>query len=486
MNLPMQRRAFLFSAAALGMAAAGSGASASRGGACGSSASAVPVPAVYDLVVAGGSTTGVAAAVTAARAGLTVALVEYNAFFGGTATSALVPVWHSLYSTDGKTKIIGGLTEEIENRLLARGEAELRDRDNPSVGCYFNVAALQLVLDELVAEQPTITTYFKAQVVAAEKDREGHLTAAVIEDKSGRRALRAKWFIDATGDADLTARAGFETWKFPKGEMQTHTLCALFANVGSIYDTYKTFVVNDILKPEFGAGLKHVFGWWAPVVGAGDLYFYAGTRVSACDPSVAEDLTEGLFEARRQIRKIVDAVNRKYPMPPGKRFALVSLGSDLGLRESRHIKARYRVTAEDVLYGHHFDDCIAKGSYRVDIHEGEGITFRYLDGHEEILSAEGGKVRMRKAQWRKDAGPRPTWYEIPFRALVPEKAENLICAGRMIDCTREAFGALRVMVNCNQMGEAAARHVVGQIKKGVASTIRPPSVTFMGLVRIFT
>ena len=67
------------------------------------SAEGLPVAGTYDLVVAGGSSTGVCAAVTAARAGLNVALVEYNAFFGGMATAGLVPVWHSLWSTDGKT-----------------------------------------------------------------------------------------------------------------------------------------------------------------------------------------------------------------------------------------------------------------------------------------------------------------------------------------------------------------------------------------------
>ena len=457
----IERREFLKGAALGGVAAAlPCGARAADG------AAAAPACAgTFDLVVAGGSATGVCAAVTAARKGLKVALVEYNAFFGGMATSALVPVWHSLYSTDGKTQIIGGLTEEIEKRLEARGEIEFQDRADPSVGCYFNTAAMQLVLDELVAEQPAITTFFKAQVVGVEKDREGHLTAAVIEDKSGRRALKAKWFVDATGDADLAARAGFETWKLPKSEIQAHTLCAIFANVGPIYDKYKAFVLNEILKPEFGAGLRHVFGWWAPVVGAHDLYFYAGTRITDCDPSVAEDLTQALLEARRQIRKIVDAVNRKYPMPDGKRFTLVSLASDLGLRESRHIKAKYRVTEKDVLYGRHFEDCIAKGSYRVDIHEGRGIKFRYLDGKEQKMETQAdGKVAWTEGRWRTDSDPRPTWYEIPLRALQPEKAENLICAGRMIDCTREAFGALRVMVNCNQMGEAAANHVVRQLQ----------------------
>jgi len=428
--------------------------------------SALPVAGTYDLVVAGGSATGVCAAVTAARAGLSVALVEYNAFFGGTATAALVPVWHSLYSTDGKTKIIGGLTEEIENRLLARGEAQTMARDNPGVGCYFNAAAMQVVLDELVTAENRITPYLKAHVVGAEKDRDGHLTAAVIEDKSGRRALRAKWFIDATGDADLAARAGFETWTPTKADIQGHTLCAIVANADEVLKAHPDFSFGRLLKPSSGAGLKHVYGWEAPVVGAPGLRFVALTRIAGCDPSVASELTDGLVEARRQMRRILDAGNRLYPMPPDRKLALVALGSDLGVRESRHIKAKYRVTAKDVLYGRHFDDCIGKGSYRVDIHTGEGIIFRYLDGHEDRMVVDAaGEVRWEHGKWRTDEGPRPTWYEIPFAALMPERAENLVCAGRMIDCEREAYGALRVMVNCNQMGEAAARHVARALGK---------------------
>ena len=415
----------------------------------------------FDLVVAGGSATGVCAAVTAARAGLKVALVEYNAFFGGTATAGLVPVWHSLYSTDGKTKIIGGLTEEIEERLLARGEARRLEPDNPSVGCYLNVAALQIMLDDLVNETGNVTSFLKAHVVGAVCDRPGHVTAVVIEDKSGRCELKAKWFIDATGDADLAFHAGFETWKLPKCDMQAHTLCAIFANVDEIRKVHPAFSFAEMMKPSRGAGLKHVFQWGAPVIGAPGLTFLAATRISACDPSIASDLTDALFDSRQQLKRIVDAANREFPMPEGKRLSLVTVGSDLGVRESRHIKARYKVTEHDVLYGRHFDDCIGKGSYRVDIHEGPGITFKDLNGDKIVQTVSpDGKISYEKGKWRTDDGPRPTWYEFPLSALIPEKSENLICAGRMIDCERAAYGALRVMVNCNQMGEAAANVVV--------------------------
>ena len=424
----------------------------------------IPVAGTYDLVVAGGSTTGVAAAVTAARAGLSVAIVEYNAFFGGTATAGFVPIWHSLYSTDGKRQIIGGITEEIERRLLARGEARMQAKDNPSVGCYLNVAALEIALDELVRETGKIVSYLKTQVVDAVLDRPGHLTHVIIEDKDGRRALAAKQFIDATGDAILAVRAGFETWTQPRSDLQAHTLCAILSGADEMRRVHRSFSFNEIMKPSRGAGLKHVFQWTAPIIGAPGLTFLAATRISCCDPSSAGDLTEGLFEGRAQLKRIVDAANRNFPMPDGKRLSIVAVAPDLGVRESRHIKARYRVTAKDVLYGRHFDDCIAKGSYRVDIHEGTGITFRYLNGDEHVMEvAKGGAIRWRRGKWRTDAGPYPTWYEIPLRAIQPVGAENLCCAGRMIDCEREAFGALRVMVNCNQMGEAAGRAAVSSL-----------------------
>ena len=425
----------------------------------------IPVAGEYDLVVAGGSTTGVAAAVTAARAGLAVAIVESNAFFGGTATAGLVPVWHSLYSTDGREQIIGGITDEIERSLLERGEAKLLDKTNPSVGCYLNVAALELKLDEMVRDAKTITPFLKTQVVDAVLDRPGHLTHVVIEDRDGRRALAAKQFVDATGDATLAVRAGFETWTPSRSDIQAHTLCAIVSGADAVKKVHPSFSFNKLMGPSGGAELKHSFLWTAPVIGSPGLTFLAATRVLGCDPSDARDLTDGLIESRAQLKRIIDAANRKFPTKDGQRISLVSVASDLGIRESRHIKAQYKVTTEDVLYGRHFDDCIAKGSYRVDIHEGTGITLRYLNGDEHaMVTTAGGKVRWRRGKWRNDKGPFPTWYEIPLRSLIPVGAQNLCCAGRMIDCERDAYGALRVMVNCNQMGEAAGRLAVQAVK----------------------
>lgn len=422
----------------------------------------------FDVVVVGGSCTGVFAALKAAEAGAKVALVEMSGGFGGTATQGLVPVWHSLHSTDGKKQIIGGLTDWVEEELIRRGEAKREHPTNPAVGTYLNVAGLQLLLDEMVVKAKSVTPFLHTRLAAAECDRTGHVSAAIVADKAGLRRLRGKFFIDATGDADLCRYANLGTWKLPKDEMQAHTVCAILSGADGLRRKHPKFGFGEITKPEYGAKLEHVFGWEAPVVGAKGLTFLAYTRVSSCDPSLPEDLTRAELEGRAQLRRIVDAVNRAFPMPEGERLSVVTVAPHVGLRESCHIEGLYRLTTEDLLYGRRFDDVIAKGSYRVDIHEGAGITFRYLNGREErqIVKSDGSS-EWKVGRWRKETEGLPTWYEIPYRSIVPKGAENVLAPGRALDCARDAYGASRVMVNCNQMGEAAGRAAANALKKGL-------------------
>ena len=120
--------------------------------------------------------------------------------------------------------------------------------------------------------------------------------------------------------------------------------------------------------------------------------------------------------------------------------------------------------------GRRYDDVAARGSYRIDIHEGPGITFLYLDGRRErMVQTVKGEVLWENDRWRPEGGPSPTWYEIPYRALVPKGSVNVLCAGRMVDSTRDAYGALRVMVNCNQMGETAGLAAARAVREGLAA-----------------
>ncbi|MBQ3811654.1 MAG: FAD-dependent oxidoreductase [Kiritimatiellae bacterium] len=429
---------------------------------------AAPGAGEFDVVVAGGSCTGVFAAVRAAEAGCRVALVEAAGGFGGTATQGLVPIWHSLFSADGRTKIIGGLTDEVERELVRRGEARMEAPDNPARGALLNVAGLQMLLDGLVAAQPRITPFLHTRLAAAECDRPGRVAAVVVADKSGLRRLRGRFFVDATGDADLCRFAGLPVWRQPKESMQAHTLCAILAGADRIRAKHPDFSFDELMRPERGAGLGHVYGWGAEVLGAEGLFFHAYTRVADCDPSVPGDLTRAEIEGRAQLRRIVDAANRAFPMPPGEGLSVVALAAHAGLRESCHVDSPHRVTADEILGGRRFDDCIARGSYRVDIHEGAGITFKYLDGRFERTVADGaGGTRYETGRWREARADAPTWYEIPYRSIVPKGAENVLAPGRALDCDRDAYGACRVMVNCNQMGEAAGRAAANALARGL-------------------
>ncbi len=136
------------------------------------------------------------------------------------------------------------------------------------------------------------------------------------------------------------------------------------------------------------------------------------------------------------------------------KIGLVALPSYIGIRETRHIKCLYQVSDNDALYCKRFDDSIANGSYRFDLHRQDkpGITFKYLDGKETYVVPGQPTITGR---WRKETETNPTFYQIPLRSITPVKYGNLMIAGRMLDAGITAFSGMRVMVNMNQLGEAA-------------------------------
>lgn len=400
----------------------------------------MPVTGEFDICVLGGSCTGVFAAVRAARLGAKVAIVEKQNAFGGVATNSMVNIWHSLMNTEFNKQIIAGLTVEVIDRLFKR-EAVFRSEKSASAGVTFNSQELKIELDEIITEQgikPYLHTLFSEPYL----DSAGNLAGVIVDNKSGRGIIKAKYFIDATGDADLCYRLGLETYSFDL--MQPPTMCAYF-------EGWNGQVFNELLKQhgkEFNIPEGFVWGARVPPTGA---YMLAGTRVYGVDCSVADDLTRAEMDGRRQVRAIMDMM-RKY----GKdvRLGLVGLPSHIGMRETRHVKCLYQVSDEDALYGKQFDDAIANGSYRLDIHHQDkpGLTFRYLDGT-EVYSRPG--YPEEKKRWRDNLAVNPTFYQVPIRSLIPQKINNLIIAGRMLDASILAFSGIRVMVNMNQLGEAA-------------------------------
>jgi len=404
----------------------------------------IPIIHDCDLCVIGGSCTGVFAAVRAARLGARVAIIEQQNCFGGTATAGLVHIWHSLHDTEGQRQIIGGLTAEVLDRLRTRDAvADTGERTN---AYFLNTEELKIELDELIVEHritPFLHAFYAAPVMTDDR-----LAAVIIEQKDGRQAIRARQFIDATGDGKLARDLNLPS--YPAETLQPPTTCAKLAGLHQLVGFDWQAAIRDH-GHEFG--LHADWGWGSPIPGLSGIQMRADTHVFGADTSDSRQLTAAEIEGRRQVRAMLDVIRRYGPTPAP--VSLVSLAAAIGTRETRRFCARYRLTGDDVLYGRCFDDAIANGSYRVDIHHADtpGITFRYLDGSEEVIPERGRPAQ--RGRWRAVTPTDPTFYQIPFRSLLQERVPNLMLAGRMLDADKIAFSAARVMVNMNQTGEAA-------------------------------
>lgn len=401
-----------------------------------------------DIVVLGGSCTGVFAAVRAARLGAKVAIVEQAGAFGGTATNSFVCIWHALTDTTYNKQIISGLTEEMIERLKAvpngmriRPPKENKWRAPYYSNYIFNTEEMKIELDRMLLEAgvtPYLHTRYSAPYI-----EDGELKAVIIENRSGRFAIRAKFFIDATADGFLGADVGMEVY-YHEG-FQPATTGARVAG------WEKLTKPNDILRTdENRLRIGGRAGWEINVPGTKNVSNWCKAQFVG-DCSNADILTEGEITGRAQVREMMNILRESDPC--GDDLSLVALSPMIGIRETRQLKCSYQVTGEDICYGKHFDDAIGYCAYPVDVHiPQKPTTFRYLDGWEKHSTPTGG---IEEVRWRTDDGPYPTYWQIPFRSILPERIPNLMICGRCIDADKDAHGALRVMISLNQTGEAA-------------------------------
>lgn len=403
------------------------------------------IPVIYeaDVCVVGGSATGVFAAVRAARMGARVVLIERLNCLGGTATAGLVNIWHTLNDIDQKEQIVFGLTDEVERRLEKQGALERLD--TPSIGCRFNSARLSCLLDDLVTESG-IKLYLHTTYVAAQTAGE-RVEEIMVANKDGVGRIRAKFFVDCTGDGLIAAQIGLETYSHT--HLQPPSACFLMrgmtdgVNIGKLIHEHGT---------EFG--LDDDWGWSGTVPGVSGISMRADNHVFGVDCGKADDLTRAEIRGRQQARAFVDLL-KKYADPS---YELVSLCSSIGIRDTQHIRTRFCAKEQPLMLGQDYEDTVMRGTYRVDIHHqtDNGITFKYLNGRTETFYGKGtGAVY---GNWREEmgiSGDYAKYYNVPFSILVQERFANFIAAGRMLNADEGAFGALRVMVNLNQLGEAA-------------------------------
>ncbi len=396
-----------------------------------------------DVCVIGGGCTGAFAAIRAARLGARVALVERENCFGGAATAGLVTNWHTLQDFQYSQQIIGGLTAEVLDRL-ARRHAVL-DMGETMSAYRLNTEELKIELDAMLLACGV--SLHLHTMYAAPYFQEGRPAGVFIQNKSGRGVIRAQVLVDASGDGDLCRDLGFS--HYTGQHLQPPTMCCKIQGLGSIprqefVEAMQTYAAEYDLPEDWG--------WSGPIPGTDDVFFHAENHIFNVDCSKAEDLTKAEIEGRRLVRGMVDLCRDKLRGAEG--ITLLSLASTVGIRETKRFHAQYRLTTDDVLHGKPFPDAIANGTYPVDIHHSDtaGITFRYLDGTERVFHNRRDVVPGR---WREVWEEDPAFYQVPFRSLVPKNSENVLMCGRILDADDGAFGAVRVMVNLNQTGEAA-------------------------------
>jgi hypothetical protein len=306
--------------------------------------------------------------------------------------------------------------------------------------------------------RPFLHTRFCAPLL-----RDGELVAVAVEDKSGRRAIQARYFVDATGDADLITRLGLPIRRHDP--LQPPTTCVHLHGLDELRQANPGLdIAQVVFDPTKEGALPRGFFWHAEVPGVPNLRMLAGTRVNHADCSDADQLTRAELEGRRQVRAIADFYRRH--LAGGDKIMVAALPARIGTRETRKIEGLYHLTEAEVLAGTAFPDTIAQGCYRVDVHHSDkpGLTFRYLDGTESYVVPGHPAV---KGRWRPPQPVDPTYYQVPYRCLVPRGARNVLGAGRLIDTDPGANGAVRVMVNCNQTGEAAGAACVLALQGGL-------------------
>ena len=389
-----------------------------------------------DVFVAGGGPAGVAAAVTAARNGASVYLAEAMGCFGGEGTSALVPCFCQF--SDGERFLAGGIGEEI---CLAHYGNEAGADGFWALDCE----KLKRQYDRMVSDAGVQFTFFTT-LLDVVTDAPGHVEYAVCAGKSGVFAVRAKYFLDCTGDADLCARAGadFELGD-ENGLCMGATLCSTWAGVE--WDRVTQAGGGEPLERAIRDGVFKIPDRHLPgMLHCGKTY--AGGNIGhifGVDGTDERSLTAAMLEGRRYYPEY-EKYYKEY-LTGFESMELTATGSLLGVRESRRVTGDYRLTLDDFLARRKFADDIGVYCYPVDIHVGRPGLDEYARFEDEY---ENLRYRPGKS------------YGIPFRVLTPKGLTNVMVAGRSISTDRAMQSSTRVMPCCyitgQAIGMAAAMH----------------------------
>ncbi|MCL4684807.1 FAD-dependent oxidoreductase [Myxococcota bacterium] len=386
-----------------------------------------------DLLVIGGGSAGVTAAVTGARLGLRTGLVEEMPGLGGMSTGGAVGTYCGFYKKGpGATLVptVGGLPLEIADSLLARGHAIGPIPLHDTAVLPYVPMGVQHLLEELVRREPRLRVRLHSRLTHVLVD-EGLVRGVAVDTRGERIGLRARVYVDASGDAVLSRLAGVETLR--EGTLQYPSMMFTMQNVDVARAIGAIRSLPGLLESHFVSDqLPRRSGNLIPTGRPGEV-LVALSRVEfegrPVDAAVEQELSFAELEGRAQAVRLAEFVRREIP---GFADAFLShTASRLGVRETRKIAGEYVLREDDVLGARDFADGIGRCAWPIERH--------VAGGHTSWSFLEPGAS-----------------YAIPFRCLVPRGVDNLLVAGRCLSADSAAFASARVIGPCMLAGQAVA------------------------------
>ncbi|MBO5050866.1 MAG: FAD-dependent oxidoreductase [Clostridia bacterium] len=370
-----------------------------------------------DVVVVGGGTAGVFAAIAAARAGAKTILIEKNSILGGTITVANVN-FPGLFFAWGRQIINGPCWESIERTIALGGAKMPKITFKPEKHWYEQIRLNRFVYTTVLfqmCEEAGVEVVCSAMVSdVMERDNGIDL---LITEKSGLLLITTQIAIDATGDANLCQIAGYSVVKSETQQpatLQTHL---------SGYDM-DAVSVDEIKERLPAAGLPEY-------VRASDLLAYLrDQRIDVHIPCVDADTSQGKTALGKRALLLVMQIYQFLRSIKGlSHIEIDFMAEEVGVRETNRIVGEHMITAEEYIHGMLYPDSVCYAFYPIDLHVMHGIEKVY---HQENVVSK-----------------------VPYSALIPRGARRILCAGRCISSDTYANSAIRVEATCMATGQAA-------------------------------
>lgn len=421
-----------------------------------------------DILVVGGGISGCMAAISAARCGLDVLLVERYGFLGGTLTANGTGPMMTFHA--GDRQVVQGITGEVIDRLCQKGKSVGHIFDTT---CYtytvtpFDAEGMKSELEQMLLEAGGRVLYHS--FVCGVKKEDTEICEVTVAGKDGFKTIQAKVYIDASGDADISRFAGLKTHLGRKedGKCQPVTLNMKLYNVDipkvrayvkahpEDFNRMDTQLVDNAPRLSVG-GFDETFAQARKI---GEITFdreillffetnnegeviVNTTRISNINPLKPEELTLGEITGRKQCEEVYSFLRKRVAGFEHARIAYT--GPTIGVRGSVQIEGQYTINEMDIVTCKEFEDTVAHGAYPIDIHPPEGADDAMFD----VVKLKPGD-----------------YYHIPYRALIGDM-DNLITVGRCISATFEAQAAIRVSPIAGAIGHAGGAAAAVAVQGG--------------------